>query len=585
MDFSILADFYEKIESTTKRLEMTDYLVELFKKSDKKIIDKVAYLTLGEIYPPYVGLELGLADKLAIKAISLATGVTEEKIEKEYKKLGDLGKVTEKFISSKKVASLFQEPLTVEKVYENLEEICKATGKGAQEKKINIFAGMLANASPKEARYLARMATGRLRLGIADMTLLDALAIAFAGSKEYREMIERAYNLSADIGYVAKKLAEGGMEAIKKFKITIGKPIKVQLAERLPTIEEILEKMNGKASAEFKYDGMRMQAHIDQKKIILFSRREENITNQFPDVVKALREAIKAKEAIVDGEAVPIDPHTGDFLPFQVVSQRRGRKYELEKMVEEIPVCLFLFDLLYLNGEDYTDKPYLERRKKLKEIVKETDKVKLAEYIVSDDLKEIEKFFLESIQKGGEGLIFKSIAPDSFYEAGKRGFKWIKLKRSYQSKMADTVDLVIVGGFRGRGKRAGTYGALLMAAYNPKMDRFETVCKLGSGFTDEDLENLPKILSPYKIKHRHPRVNALIEPDEWFVPALVLEVIGDEITLSPVHTCAFGSIKEGSGLAIRFPRLVKFREERSPEDATTIDEIIEMYKSQLKKIS
>jgi len=586
LNFEKLAEVYEKIEGTTKRLEMTDYLVELFKTTPKEEIDKVVYLTLGRVYPPFVGIELGLADKLTIKAISYASGASEKKILEEYKKTGDIGKTAEMFISSKKVLSLFsfREPLTVNEVYRSFEEICKATGKGAQERKIRILSHLFANATPREARYIARIVTGRLRLGIADMTILDALAIAYGGGKETRDLIERAYNISCDIGFVAKTLAEGGLEAIKGFKVTVGRPVKVQLAERLETLEEILEKL-GKCSAEFKYDGMRMEVHISGDRVMIFSRREENITSQFPDVAEAVKEAILAREAIVDGEAVPVDPNTGDLLPFQVVAHRRGRKYGIEEIAEEIPITLFLFDLLYVDGVDYTTKSYLERRKKLEEIVKETDRVKIAEYIISDDPKEIEKFFLRAIQRGGEGIICKSIAPDSFYEAGKRGFKWIKLKRSYQSKMADTVDLVVVGAFVGKGKRAGTYGALLMAAYNDETDTFETVCKLGSGFTDEELANLPKMLEPYSIPHIHPRVKSAIKADYWFTPSMVLEVIGDEITLSPVHTCAFNVLKEGSGLAIRFPRLVKFRPDKKPEDATTVKEIVEMYNAQLKKIS
>jgi DNA ligase-1 len=583
MLFGKLAEVFEKLESTTKRLEMTDILVALFKETPSKDIDKVVFLTLGEIYPPFVGLELGLAEKLAVKALSLATGVKEEVIIEDLKKTGDLGQTGENIFLNRKSRTLFfKEPLTVDKVYTTLEKICRATGKGAQELKIKYLAGLLTNAEPKEAKYILRIAQGRLRLGIADMTILDALAIAFCGSKDYRDIIERAYNLSSDIGLVAKTLAEGGIEAIKNFKVTIGRPIKPQLAERLSTIEEILEKIGGKCYAEYKYDGLRIQAHVSSGEVILFSRRQENLTEQFPDVVEALKEAVKAREAILDGECVPVDAHTGELLPFQVVAHRRGRKYDVEKMAEEIPVIYFVFDLLYVNGEDLTMKPYYERREKLKTVIEETAKVKLAEYIVSNDASEIEKFFHKAVQEGTEGLLCKS--PNSLYEAGKRGWAWIKWKRSYRSEMTDTVDLTVVGAFAGKGKRAGTYGALLMAAYNPDEDVFETVCKLGSGFTDEDLAKLPEIFKPYLRKEPHPRVKTIMKADYWFTPAIVLEVIGDEITLSPMHTCGMNAIRPGSGLAIRFPRLVKFRDDKSPEDSTTVSEIIEMYKRQLKKI-
>lgn len=586
MLYSILADTLEKIESTTKRLEMTDYLVALFKKTPKEVIDKVVHLTLGEIYPPFIGIELGIAEKLALKAIAIASGRSENETSELYKQTGDIGVVAEKLLKKKIQATLFFQPLTVERVYETFDKIARATGEGAQDLKIRLLASLLNDAKPKEARYIARMAVGRLRIGIADMTILDALAILYGGSKELRDKIERAYNLSSDIGYVAKTLAEGGIESIHNFRIVIGKPIRPQLAERLESLDEILEKLKGKAAVEYKYDGLRLQAHISKKenKVYLFSRRLENITNQFPDIAEALKEAVLVDEAIVDGECVPVDPYTGDMLPFQVVAHRRGRKYDIEKMVEEIPVVLFLFDALYVSGKDYTIKPYPERRKILSEIVRETDRVKISSQLISGNKEEIERFFEQAIQEGCEGLVLKSISSDSIYEAGKRGYIWIKWKRSYRSDMTDTVDLVIVGAFAGKGRRAGSYGALLMAAYNPEKDVFETVCKLGSGFTDEDLAKLPEILKPYILPRKHARVESIMEPDYWISPSIVLEVIGDEITLSPLHTCGFGSIRKGSGLAIRFPRLVRFRNDKSPEDATTVQEIINMYKKQLKTI-
>jgi len=583
MLFKTLVEHFEKLEATTSRLAMIDILVHLFRETPPDIMDKVVYLTLGEVYPPYVGLEIGLADKLVLRAISLATGIPDGRVEQEYKALGDSGLVAEKLLSVKRKAALFSQPLTVEKVYATLEKICRVSGEGAQDTKIKLFAGLLTDSTPKEAKYLSRIVSGKLRLGVAEMTILDALAVAYGGSRELRDTIERAYNMTSDIGLIAKTLAEGGVKAVENIKITIGRPIKPQLAERLSSLDEILEKLNGRCIAEYKYDGIRVQAHVADGKVILFSRRQENITEQFPDIVEALKKCVKASEAILDGEAVPIDPNTGELLPFQVVAQRR-RKYDIEKYAEEIPVTLFLFDILYLDGVDLTVKPYLERKKLLESVIEETDRVKLAQYIISGNPEEIESFFHKSIEEGTEGLICKSILPSSVYEAGKRGWQWIKWKRSYRSEMTDTVDLVVVGAFAGRGKRAGTYGALLMAAYNPDKDRFETVCKLGSGFTDEDLAKLPEMFKPYLINHKHPRVESNIEADYWFVPVIVAEVIGDEITLSPMHTCGFGAIKPKSGLAIRFPRLVKFREDKGPEDATTTAEIIEMYRMQLKTI-
>ncbi len=584
MKLQVLADVFEKVEGTTKRLEMTDLLVNLVKQTPSRVIDKVAYLTIGEIYPPYVGVELGVAEKLAIRAIAAVTGLPEKNIAAKLKKTGDLGLTVRDLLDKKTQQTLRMRPLTVETTYQTLEKIAHATGSGSQETKIKLLVGLLNDATPREAKYILRIVLGKLRLGVADMTLLDALANAYGGGKESREAIERAYNLTSDIGYVAKTLAEKGMKEIEKSSVTFGKPIKPQMAERLASLDEILEKLGGEAAADYKYDGLRIQAQVSPSSINLFSRRQENITDQFPDIVKGLRESIKAKEAIVDGESVPIDPNTGDLLPFQVISQRRGRKHEIDKMVEEVPVALCLFDALYIDGEDLTLKPYPERRRRLEKIVRKTETIRLSETVVSNKPQKIEAFFNKAVQEGTEGLILKSVGPKSIYEAGKRGWLWIKWKRSYRSEMADTVDLVVVGAFSGRGRRAGTYGALLMAAYNPDSDRFDTVCKLGSGFTDEDLARLPELFKSLLLTLPHPRVNALMKPDFWFIPSKVLEVLGDEITLSPLHTCGFGSIRPESGLAIRFPRLVKFRDDRAAEDATTVKEILEMYNTQLKKI-
>jgi len=584
MLFSELVEFYERLEATTKRLEMTDILVELFKKTSPEIIDKVVYMTLGELYPPFVGIELGVAEKLALRALKAVSGASEKKIQELYGKLGDIGLTAEKLLLSKAQVTLYTEPLTVERVYSSLEKIARTTGEGAIETKLQILVGILGSAQPKEAKYIMRMVTGTMRLGVADMTILDALAVAYGGSKEVREAFERAYNISSDIGLVAKVAAEGGLKAIKEFKIRVGNPIRPMLAERLSTAEEILEKMDGKGLAEFKYDGERMQIHKRGEEIIIFSRRQENITAQYPDVVEHARRCIKANEAIVECEAVAVDPETGDMLPFQELMHRR-RKYDIERAIEKYPVSLFFFDVLYVDGQDLTSKPLLERRKILENIIEVNESVALTESKLVENPEELEAFFLRAVESGCEGAIVKSVSPESVYKAGARGWLWIKYKRSYVSKMVDTVDLVVVGAFYGRGRRRGKFGALLMAAYNPEEDVFESVCKVGSGFTDEDLAKLPEMLSPYISKDKPPRVDSNMQPDVWFKPAVVLEIIGDEITLSPIHTCCWGRVKEGAGLAIRFPRFTgRFRLDKSPEDATTSSEILSMYERQLKKV-
>jgi DNA ligase-1 len=585
LEYSVIADAYEKIDVTTKRLEMTGHLVKLLKGTPKDVIDKVVYLTQGKLYPDFIGIEIGIAEKLAIRAVARATGHSEKEIEKDLTKTGDLGETAQKFLRKKTQVSFFPKPLTVERVYETLDKMARSTGSGSMDLKISFLAGLLSDASPKEAKYIIRTVTGSLRLGIADMTVLDALAIAFGGGKETREHLERSYNISSDLGRVAKTVAEKGIESIKKFEVSLGEPIRPMLAERLGSPTEILEKLGGKCIAEYKYDGERIQAHKKGDQIILFSRRLEDITDQYPDGSELIRKHVKAKEAIIEAECVAVDPDTSEMKTFQELMHRR-RKYGIKKAMEEYPISLFVFDALYVDGKDLTLESYPVRRQNLEEIIEQADHVKVAENIITDDPEELEKFFEKAVENGCEGLLCKSVNADSVYQAGARGWLWIKYKRDYKSEMTDTVDLVVVGAFHGRGKRAGSYGALLLAAYDPNKDVFKTVTKCGTGFTDEDLKKLPKMLRKHRIPHPHPRVVSTIEADIWFEPAVVIETLGAEITLSPIHTCAMDVIRKDSGLAIRFPRFTgNYRMDKSAEDATTVQEVVEMYRSQLKKVA
>jgi len=585
LKFSEVANAFERIEATTKRLEMTSLLVDLIKETPKDEVSKVVYIIQGKLYPDYVGVELGLAEKLLIKAAAEVSSKPERLVEEDYKKTGDLGLSVEKLLRKKSQITLVRRPLTVKIVYETFDKIAHATGSGSVETKIRLLTSLLNDATPLEGKFIARMAVGKLRLGVADMTVLDGLAVAYGGDKVAREPIERAYNLSSDLGYVADVVAHEGLEGIRKFKITVGRPIRPMLCERLPAAKDILEKLGGEGAAEYKYDGLRIQAHLSPKGVQLFSRRLENITDQFPDVAKRLQSCVRAKEAIVEGECVAVDVNTGDMLPFQVISQRRGRKYEIKRMSEEIPVTVFLFDVLFLNGRDLTLSPYLERRKELVKITEPSEHVVIAQQFVTNEPKKLEQLMDEAVASGCEGLVVKSISEQSTYQAGARGWLWIKYKRSYKAEVQDTFDLVPVGAFAGRGRRAGSYGALLMAVYNKKEDVFETLCKLGSGFTDQDLADLPKMMEQSVIKHRNPRVSSLMEPDVWFAPSAVLEVAADEITLSPLHTCGRNVIRPSSGLALRFPRFTgNWRKDKSAEDATTSQEVLGMYQKQLKKI-
>ena len=585
MLYSRIVETYAKIEATTKRLEITRLLVELIDDTPQSIIDRVVYLTQGKLYPDFLGIELGVAEKLLFRALATVTGQAELEVTLLYKKLGDLGTVAGQLLKEKAQVSFESEALTVEQVYDAFDTIAHEAGQGSINSKLRHLTSLLGKASPTEAKYITRMALGRLRLGVADMTILDALAISLGG-KESRPTLERAYNRSSDLGYVARTLATGGVKAIEFLKVTVGRPIRPMLAERLSEAKAILAKMNGECAAEYKYDGLRIQAHVSPKGTTLFSRRLENITGQFPDVQQLLKNSLEETELILEGEAVPVDSATGELLPFQLVSQRRGRKYDLEKTIRDIPVAFFPFDLLYADTIDYTDQPYLKRRERLRKLIPKSERLDLSQQKICNDPVQLDEFMQEAVADGCEGLMIKSIGPDSTYKAGARGWTWIKYKRDYKLEMRDSVDLAIVGAFAGRGRRGGTYGALLLAAYDKSNDVFRTLCKCGSGFTDEDLDKLPKLLEKHRVDHRHSRVDSKIEADVWLVPALVLEIVGAEITLSPIHTCGMNSIRPEAGLAVRFPRFTgKYREDKSAEDCTTTDEIVEMYRAQLKKVT
>jgi len=581
--FLELAETLDKIESTTKRLEMVDLISGLLRKTEDDIRESV-FLLQGKVAPDYEGIELGIAEKIAIKALSSLGGLREEEIEAELIKKGDLGKIGEEILKSKKQSSLFFEELTIKKVYESLRKISMESGGGSQKRKLQILLDLLHNAEPVEVRYILRIVTGKMRIGVADMTIVDAIAVAF-GSKEESEIVEQAYNIMPDLPELAYRAMAGGINSLATIKITPGIPVRSMLAERLPTLEQILEKMGGRFAIEYKYDGLRTQVHKIGNRVELFSRRLENVTSQFPDIVKEIKESVKVENAILDGEAVPFNMETDEMLPFQEISRRRGRKYDLSATIERIPVVIFLFDAMLINGKNLMGIPYAERRLKLMNSVVESEKVKIAKSRVVTDVESAEKFFNEALEAGCEGIMAKSIEDKSIYKAGAREFLWIKYKREYQLEMEDTVDLVVVGAFGGQGKRSGGYGALLMAVYSKEEDKFKTICKLGTGFSEEQLDNLPRMLKKYSIKQKDPRVESTITADFWFVPSLMLEVKGAEITLSPTHTCCRDVVRKGAGLAIRFPRFTgRWRTDKGIEEATNEQEILEMYHSQRKKI-
>ena len=590
MEFKLIAEYFDKLEKISSRLQLTALLTDLFKKSDKNVIDKVVYLIQGKLWPDFLGYpEIGVGEKLLIKAISIATGVKEDVIDEQLKTIGDLGEVAMRLKNTQQSNSILSflgakpsEGLTVEETYEALAKIALASGEGSRDIKIRSLAGLLKKATPIEAKYLVRFVDGRLRVGIGDATIMDALSTAFTGNTSYRPLIERAYNLRADLGNIAKVIAEQGIESLKGIKPEVGIPIRPMLAERLNDPAEILAKVGGEALVDYKYDGERAQIHKKGNEIRIFSRRLENITNMYPDVVEYVKEYVNANEVIIEGEIVAVDPESNEIRPFQELMHRR-RKNDINEAMKEYPVNVYLFDLMFYEGEDYTIKPLPERRKKLEEVLKSNDKLHIAHHIYTNDVEKLTEFFYEAISNGGEGVMVKSISKDSIYQAGSRGFLWIKLKRDYQSQMADSVDLVVVGAFYGRGKRGGKLSSLLMAAYDPETDTFKTVCKVASGFSDAELDELQKKLMEIKLDSKDPRVESELEPDIWVEPKYVAEIIGAEITLSPEHTCCKGMVTKDAGLSVRFPRFIRWRDDKSIEDATTPKEIYEMYKMKLTK--
>jgi DNA ligase-1 len=585
MKFNTLAKYFQRLEATSGRLEMMQILTELF----NEVVDPeegrmIAYLTLGEIHPPYTGLELGMSEKLIVRSIALASGYDSSSIDRRLGEVGDIGMVAEEYISKKKQATLFPQELTVDRVYNTLDKICRVAGEGSIEEKIKLLASLFVDSKPLEARYIARIADGVLRLGVADMTLLEALALKL-GSRDYKKYLEEAYNVVPDIGLITKICLSEGLEGIKKVDIQLGVPLRPMLAERLKTPEEAWEKTGGKLAADFKYDGERMQIHKNNGKVNIFSRRLENITYQFPDVVDIIKQNVKADKVIIEGEAIAFDPETGEFKPFQEL-MRRKRKHEILKMIEEIPVTLRVFDVLYIDGRNLLKTPFPERRKILEEIIEPNDYIKPSELIYPKDIKDLEEHFLLAIENGCEGLVVKYTGEDSIYQAGARGWLWIKLKRDYQAELSDTLDLVVVGAFYGRGRKGGLFSSFLMAVYDDKNDIFKTICKVGTGFKDEDITEMNKILKPLLTDKKPARLKANIEPDKWVEPKIVLEITAAELTLSPIHTCSYGRFKEDTGLALRFPRFTgRYRTDKSPEDATTEKEIVEMFMRQRRLLT
>ena len=580
MEFLIIAEIFERMENTTKRIELTNILVELFKKIPKKIIPNAVYLLQGIIRPNFEGVELGIAEKLAIRDISKSAGLPIKKIEDDYREGGDLGLTASNILKIKTQTTFTAEKITVERVYETLFKIAKLEGKGSQDLKMKHISSLLNDATPLEAKFVLKILLGTLRLGIAENTVMDALAIAFTGKKENREQIENAYNVSSDLGKVSLIIATDGIDEIKKFKISLFSPIRPMLADRVQSEKDVIKKMPEQFVAEYKLDGERVQIHKQSDKIVLFSRRLENITQYYPDIVERVGKTLNVNEGVFEAEIVPINENTGEFLPFQELMHRR-RKYKLDKAVSQYPITVNFFDVLYYDKKDCLNLEYSERRKILEQIVHEDNFSKLVPMLFVKNENEVEDFLENSINAGCEGLMLKD--PSAPYRAGMRGSNWLKLKREYRNELGDSLDLIVIGAYFGRGRRTGLYGTLLLATYNPENDNLPSICKVGTGFTDESLDQLYQILSNKVTLKKNPRIVSEMEADIWFEPELVLEIVASEITLSPIHKTGLDLIRKSSGFALRFPKFTgKIRYEKAAEDASTDEEVFALYKRQSK---
>ncbi len=580
MEFSIISEMFEMMEKTTKRIELTNILVELLKKTPKKIIPNVVYLLQGIIRPNFEGVELGIAEKLAIRAISKSAGLPIKKIEDDYRECGDLGLTASNILKIKTQTTFTAEKITVERVYETLFKIAKLEGKGSQDLKMKYISSLLNDATPLEAKFVLKILLGTLRLGIAENTVMDALAIAFTGKKENRVQIENAYNVSSDLGKVSLIVATDGIDEIKKFKISLFSPIRPMLADRVQSEKDVIKKMPEQFVAEYKLDGERVQIHKQSDKIVLFSRRLENITQYYPDIVERIGKTLNVNEGVFEAEIVPINENTGEFLPFQELMHRR-RKHKLDKAVSQYPITVNFFDVLYYDKKDCLNLECSERRKILEQIVHEDNFSKLVPMLFVKNENEIEDFLENSINAGCEGLMLK--APSAPYRAGMRGSNWLKLKREYRNELGDSLDLIVIGAYFGRGRRTGLYGTLLLATYNPEKDNLPSICKVGTGFTDESLDQLYQILSNKVTLKKNPRIVSEMEADIWFEPELVLEIVASEITLSPIHKTGLDLIRKSSGFALRFPKFTgKIRYEKAVEDASTGEEVFALYKRQSK---
>ncbi len=583
MKYHALAEVYDSLENTSKRLGKTHIISEFLKKVPSEALEKITLLLQGKVYQEYDERKLGVASRLVIKALAVSSGESADTIEKKWKKLGDLGDVTKELMSSKKQATLFSSELTVNKVFDNLAKLASLTGMGTVDKKVGLISELLTSAKALEAKYIIRTVLEDLRVGVADGTLRDAIVWAYFGEKlklnydfkeqkiepenreEYNstiDLVQGAFDVTNNFGEVAQIAKEKKEKGLEKVDIKIFIPVKVMLGPKEETIGDALARVGSPCQAEYKYDGFRVEVHKSDGRIELYTRRLEKVTKQFPELVNYVRSCVKGDNFILDAEAVGFDAKTGKYLPFQNVSQRIKRKYDIESIAKKLPVELNVFDILYFNGKNLLQEAFVERRKILEKIVdSKVKKIKLTQSIVTSDEKEIEDFYKKSLKDGEEGLMLKKL--DAPYKPGARVGHMVKLKSTME-----TFDLVVVGAEWGEGKRSKWLSSFTIACKSG--DDFLELGKVGTGIKEKkeeglSFEELTKLLKGLVVSEKGKEVTVK--------PKVLLEIAFEEIQKSPSYS---------SGYALRFPRVVRLREDKSVSEATTLSHIKKVVEGQRK---
>lgn len=568
MKYLKLTELYEQLDSTTKRLEKTKILSDFLK--EIKIEEKdILYLLLGRVYPEYDERVLGISSQLAVKAISKATGVNSVEIVKEWKSLGDIGQVAEKISKKKRQATLDKKELSVKKVIENLRAIPELVGKGTIDKKLALITELLTSASPLESKYLIRTLIGDLRIGTQESTIRDAIASAFfekekeKDAKETSDSIQEALDKSNDIAEVFEIAKKQDLKLLRKIPLEIGKPVKLMLAQKALDIPDGFRALGTPCAIEYKYDGFRMLIHKKGDKVFLYTRRLENVTSQFPEIIDYVKKYTKGESLMIDAEAVGFNKKTKEYRPFQEISQRIKRKYDIEKIQEELPVELNVFDVIYYNGKSLIDEPFKKRSELVRSIIEEKPyKIVCAKQIITDSEKKAEEFYKKALADNQEGIMMKNL--DAPYQSGRRVGHMLKMKPNQRE-----LDLVITGAEYGTGKRSGWMSSFIVSCQDG--DEFLEIGKVGTGIKEKSeeglsFEELTKKLTPLIKKEKGRTVE--------IKPKLVVSITYQEIQKSPTYN---------SGFALRFPRVTVLRPDRDTDDIATIQEIQEDYDIQQKK--